>query len=236
MSFRYNIKNDRNIKTYIYFRPTENAELDDIKLILEDDERFDVFTNNDDVNPHNSYKNITNYIYRIITKTGFLCKGLNPEYILDAFEECDAVVVIGSSANILPNGNIFGFALINFEEYTNSLYIDIICSHTGIQGAGDILINAMQEISRKLLITEISLKSVKSAIPFYEKYGFIKFDKLCDNMCVMFKTIAPSHRDGLARGRTKSLIKKILGKRKTKKTRKIRKTRKTGKSRKHYLK
>lgn len=48
----------------------------------------------------------------------------------------DAVIIIGSTSTmkILPNGNIFGFALINFDEKTNSIYIDVICSHIGIKG------------------------------------------------------------------------------------------------------
>jgi len=58
---------------------------------------------------------------------------------------------------------------------------------------------------------EIHLTSVNSAITFYEKYGFIKYDTLCDDMCVMIKRIN----------------KKNGGKRKThKKIRKINKTRK----------
>ena len=190
MSLRYNIKNNINTKTYIYFKPTESNNLDDIKLLLEDDDKIDIYPNNEDVNTsYNSYKNVTEYIYRIINNTGFLCKGLNPDYILDSFDNVDAIVIIGSSINILPNGNIFGFALINFDEKSNSIYIDVICSHIGIKGAGDILINEIEDISRRLLIKKIHLTSVKSAVSFYEKYGFTKYDKLCDNMCIMIKYI-----------------------------------------------
>lgn len=189
MSLRYNIKNNRSNQTYIYFKPTENNNLDDIKLLLEDDDTFYVYPNNENVNPYNSYENIRDYIYRIIKNQNFLCKGLNPEYILDSFDNVDAVVVIGSSINILPNGNIFGFALIKFDETSNSIYIDIICSHIGIQGAGDILINEIEYISGKLLMTKIYLTSVKNAISFYKKYGFTKENELCDNMCLMIKTM-----------------------------------------------
>ena len=38
-------------------------------------------------------------------------------------------------------------------------------------------------------MTKIYLKSVKSAISFYEKYGFTKKEPLCDDMCLMIKTI-----------------------------------------------
>lgn len=215
MSLRYNIKNDANIKTYIYFKPTESNILDDIKTLIEQDDEIKVYTNNDNSNPYNSYKNVTDYIYRIINNSGFLCKGLNPDYISDSFDTSDAVVVIGSSSmNLLPNGNIYGFALINFDEENNSIYIDVICSHIGIKSAGDILIKEVQEICGKLFMTKIYLKSVKSAIPFYEKYGFTKKDKLCDDMCLMIK----------------SLNKKNGGKRKTNKQKKSKKNKKTRKN------
>jgi hypothetical protein len=34
MSLRYNLKNDGNIKTYVYFKPTESNILYDIKLLV----------------------------------------------------------------------------------------------------------------------------------------------------------------------------------------------------------
>lgn len=188
MSLKYNIKTSKNNKISIYFNPTHSNYLDDIKLILDDDANINLYHNNNE-SESNSYKNVTDYIYRIIDKSGFLCKGLNPDYILDSIDDADAVVVVGSSMNILPNGNIFGFALIQFHEKYNSIYIDIICSHIGIKGAGDILIKALEYISKKLFMTEIYLTSVKSAITFYEKYGFTKYDKLCNDMCIMIKSL-----------------------------------------------
>jgi hypothetical protein len=208
MSLRYNIKNDIiDVKTYIYFKPTESNKLDDIKFLLEHEhDKIDIYPNND-----NSYENVRDNIYRIITKTEFLCKSLNHYYILNSFHDNDAVVIIGDSKGILPNGNIFGFAIIKFDEESNSIYVDVICSHIGIKGAGDILMKKIEYICIKVLMTKIYLKSVKSAISFYERYGFIKYDKICDNMCLMIK----------------SMNKKNGGKRKTqKKTRKKNKTRK----------
>jgi hypothetical protein len=212
MSLRYNI-NNRNTKTHIYFKPTDNNyHLHDIKIILDNDDKINLYHNNNE-SESNSYKMVTDYIYRIINKSGFLCKGLNPNYILNSIQDADAVVVVGSSMNILPNGNIFGFALIQFHEKYNSIYIDVICSHIGIKGAGDILINDLIYISKKLFMTEIYLTSVKSAITFYEKYGFTKYDKLCNDMCLMIK----------------SMNKNYGGKKNTqKKSRKINKTRKNG--------
>lgn len=213
MSLRYNIqKNDT--KTSIYFKSSESNNLEHIKLLLENAGNINVYPNDEDLNPYNSYKNVTDYIYRIINKSRFLCKGLNPSYVLDTFDDVDAVVIIGSVMNILPNGNIFGFALINFDEEHNSIYIDVICSHIGIKGAGDILINEIQQLCRTLLMTNIYLKSVNSAISFYEKYGFIKQDRLCDDMCLMIK----------------SMNKKIGGKKRKTKKKKSRRNKKTRKN------
>jgi hypothetical protein len=61
-------------------------------------------------------------------------------------------------------------------------------------------------------MTEIYLTSIKSAITFYEKYGFTKYDKVCNDTCLMIK----------------SLNKNYGGKKHTKKSRKINKTRKNG--------
>ncbi len=215
MSFRYNIKKNTDTKRYIFFKPTESDNLDHIKVLLEDDDKFDIYPNNEDVDPYNSYKNVKDYIYRIIKNSEFLCKGLSPQYILESFDNVDAVVIIGSSMNILPNGNIFGFALINFDEELNAIYIDVICSHIGIQGAGDMLINEIQYICRKLFMTEIYLISVKDAISFYEKYGFSNIKKLSNNMAIMQKSMRTT---------------KGGKKRKTNKQTKIKKNKKTRKN------
>jgi hypothetical protein len=110
MSLKYNIKNDKNIATSIYFNPNNN-NLDDIKILIEDE--INVNPNSEIV--QNSYKHIKEYIYSIITKSEFLCKGLNPKYIRNSFNNADGVIIIGSS-NVLPNGNVYGFALLKFDE------------------------------------------------------------------------------------------------------------------------
>jgi N-acetylglutamate synthase-like GNAT family acetyltransferase len=213
MSERYNIKND-NTKTFIYFKPSETNNLEHIKILIEDGGDIDVYPN-DEEDTNNSYNNVTDYIYRIITNSRFLCKGLNPEYIIDAFDNVDAVIIIGSKMNILPNGNIFGFALMNFDEENNAIYIDVICSHIGMKGIGDILIKEIEDITRKLSMTDIYLKSVDSAISFYERYGFTKFDKSCEDMCVMIKSLKKK------KGGKKRKTKQKKNRRKKRKTRKI---------------
>jgi N-acetylglutamate synthase-like GNAT family acetyltransferase len=218
MSVRYNIKND-NTKTFIYFNPSKTNNLEDIKILLEAAGDIDVYPN-DEEDRNNSYKNVTDYIYRIITKSEFLCKGLNPEYILDAFDNVDAVIIIGSKMNILPNGNIFGFALMNFDQEKNSIYIDVICSHIGIKGAGDILMKEIEAITRKLLMTDIYLTSVKSAISFYEKYHFTKFDESCQHMCVMKKSLKTKSPKPKKSSKTKSSKPKKSSKTKSSKPKK----------------
>lgn len=192
MTTRYNIKNKNN-KVSIYFK---GSDLEDIQILLEN--------THIQVHSEDSYKNITEYIERFVTKSEFLCRGLNPDYIRDSFNKVDAAIVLGSDMNILPNGNLYGFALVIFDEANNSLYADVICSHIGIQGAGDALIVAMENICKELLITKIVLKSVKSAIPFYEKYGFLKRNTMCNNMCVMTKQIQQHGKSESKRSKSKS--------------------------------
>jgi len=191
MESRYNIKKEMEIKTSVYFNPREIHNLDDIKIILENDTSISVYPNSEDdsESTYNNYKNVTDYIYRIFDKSRVLCKGIGSQYLIESFNRNDAVVVIGSSMDVLPNGNVFGFAGLKFNQEENSLYIDIICSHTGIKGAGDFLIKKLEDISRNLSIDKIYLKSVEWAISFYEKYGYIKQDTSCVDDCLMIKNI-----------------------------------------------
>ena len=188
MSVKYNLQN-LNATSHIYFNPNTEKPLDEIKTIIEMDEHF-ILPNENDAN--DTYQNLAKYIGRLIEYSNVLCKGLNPSYIKDAFEDADAVIAISSAGiNILPNGNIFGFALVHFNEDDNSVYIDIICSHTGIKYAGDILLNSINYMCNILLITKIKLNSVSLAISFYEKYGFHK-KGACDNdedLCEMEKIV-----------------------------------------------
>jgi hypothetical protein len=103
---------------------------------------------------------------------------------------------------------------------TNSIYVDVICSHIGIKGAGELLLNEIEEISRNLFITKVRLNSVKGAIPFYEKYGFIKTEKY-GSLWSMIKTL----NSGFGGKRRK--MKRVRRTRRSKKSTKSRKSRKT---------
>lgn len=66
MSLKYNIRND-NIKTNIFFSNNNTREaLDDIKTILENDIKFNIYPNDSQTNY--TFENMTNYIYNIIVK------------------------------------------------------------------------------------------------------------------------------------------------------------------------
>jgi hypothetical protein len=199
MSVKYNLRG-LTTTTHLYFNPNNSNNLDDIKTIIENDNNF-TLPNERDIN--DTYQNLSEYICRLIDNSRFLCKGLNLSYITDAFETADAILAISAiGINILPNGNIFGFALINFNEHDNSLYIDVICSHIGIKYAGDILLKSINYMCNILLITKIKLNSVPSAVSFYEKYSFYK-KGLCENnddLCEMEKKISIK---SLARGTRK---------------------------------
>lgn len=198
---RYNLKTKIDTNPYVFFNPHGEPRdgMEDIKIIL--DSKFDV---------EDEYSQIQESIVRMISVTGFICKGLSESYISDRFDDADAILVIGDSSGVLPNGNIFGFALLNFNVDDNSLYISIFCSHTGIYGAGDILMREIQNICKTLLITHVHLTSVKDAISFYEKYGFIKNDSSCVSMCDMTKAIKTKGKTKLKKTKRKRSRKTIL--------------------------
>lgn len=185
MSLKYKIKNNE-ISKLLYFNPTKNIE--HMKLILHD--HIDVYPKDDDVDPLHSYEEITTYINRLTEYSGFLCRGLNSNYVSESLDRADVVVIITSNLiNILPNGSVFGFATIIFDEVQNLIYIDVICSHYGTKNVGSILIHTIEDIGKKLLMERIKLTSVKSAISFYQQFGFHKLVDTCDTMCDMVKYI-----------------------------------------------
>jgi len=214
MSLKYNLK-DLTTTTNIYFNPNNSTNLDEIKTIIEQPDNNFTLPNERDKN--DNYQILSEYICRLIENSGFLCKGLSLEYIKYALKTANAIIAISSTGiNILPNGNIFGFALINFNEDDNSVYIDVICSHSGIKYAGEILLKSITNMCNILLITKIKLNSVSSAISFYEKYGFYK-KGLCENnedLCEMEKNISTKTLGGNKKKTKKKQKKKTKKKKK----------------------
>jgi hypothetical protein len=190
---KYDLKKQMAVSSHIYFNPRVK-HLDDIRVIIESDNAFILETVPGD---KSMYHQLSKYIHHLVTKSGILCQGLNSDYIKRSFRTSDAIIVLSSKAiNILPNGNVFSFALIQFDEVNNFLYIDVICSNSGIKYAGDLLLSSIDRLCKSLLISKIKLKSVSSAITFYEKYGFRKKAAICDpgHLCEMEKVIQRSSK------------------------------------------
>jgi hypothetical protein len=183
MTLKYNLK-QLSTSPYIYFNPTKMENLEDIQYILKADPTF-IFPNEGDTT--DTYENVTEYIYRLIEKTGFLSQRLNEIYIKETFRTSDAILILSSKGmNVLPNGNIFAFSVLQFNEVTNSIFIDILCSHIGIKYAGDILMKAITTMAKRLFITTLQLTSISSAVAFYEKYGFYK-KGICEEDTTLYK-------------------------------------------------
>jgi hypothetical protein len=175
--YKYDIRKSEKIKTSVYFR------INDIVT------RLHTPSMQIDVEPHgHTYKEITKRIDKMV-QDGLLCKGLSHTHISGVFDKADAVFVVHSS-DILPNKEtILGFALVQFLLHEEAFYVNIICSHKEVKGAGEFLLKKMEEISRKLSKKYIKLDSVNSAITFYEKFGFVKDIKTCNHMCLMIKRL-----------------------------------------------
>ena len=207
MSLKYNL-NQLTPSRHIYFNPNISEDLDAIKTIIESNEEF-TLPNENDIN--DNYQILSEYIFGIVEKSNYLCKGLSLGYVKDALKTADAIIAISSKGiNILPNGNIFSFALINFNENDNSVYIDIICSHIGVKYAGEMLLKSITDMCNILHIIKIKLSSVSTAISFYERYGFNK-KGLCENneeLCEMEKDLSKKSLGGNRRKTKKRQNKK----------------------------
>ena len=166
------------LKTHIFFNPYTFHDLEDIKTLLSSDFVIDF----------EDYDDIKKYVMPKVINDTLCGGGLNDRYVYYSFDQVDAIVILGSN-NILPDGNIYGFALVNFDEAKNAIYIDVICSNKDVRGAGEILIRDIERMTNILLMNGIYLNSVKSAIKFYEKFGFKKHDDSCVDMCLMIKSL-----------------------------------------------
>lgn len=227
MDVKYNLKKLATTSN-IYFNPNNRSELDDIKRLIMSDDKFRFA---DASNVNDTFNNLIKYIYTLLDKTDFFCKGLNLGYIQSSFYKANIIMALSSSGrDLLPNGNIFGFALIKINDEEKTIYIDIICSHVGLKYAGEILINNIFYLCHMLSFRKIKLNSLSTAVSFYERYGFQKIG-LCEdeeNLCEMEKIIEINSLGGRRRKR----LTKNRKSRKTKKTKKSRKSRKSKKSRK----
>ena len=161
-----------NTTTYIYFNPSSrNKKLPIFKQLIESRDDKLVFQNKHD--PNDTYHNLIMYIDRLITVDEVLCNGLEPEDIQNyALNTADIVLVISGNGQLMPNGNIYGFSLLQIHKHSNSVYAGFICSNHKVRYGGDNIMRSIEFICNILYIQKITLQSVQSAISFYERYGF----------------------------------------------------------------
>ena len=161
-----------NTTTYIYFNPSSrNKKLPIFKQLIESRDDKLVFQNKHD--PNDTYHNLIMYIDRLITVDEVLCNGLEPEDIQNyALNTADIVLVISGNGQLMPNGNIYGFSLLQIHKHSNSVYAGFICSNNKVRYGGDNIMRSIEFICNILYIQKITLQSVQSAISFYERYGF----------------------------------------------------------------
>jgi len=166
-----------NINTNMYLRTNDNIDI------------LNTISTSINVNPAgDSYEGITNIIYQLIKINLFCKQSVDEDYILFSFMEIDAIIVI-QSPDVSGMVQYLGFALITFIADKNTLTIETICSNSEYKGAGDYLMQKLEELARALSKKYIRLNSVGTAITFYEKYGFVKEKASCTHLCTMTKTL-----------------------------------------------
>lgn len=223
MSLKYNIKSSKNSSirpiNSIFFNP-HGKRFRDITTLLENRPELRVYsgrkTSGKKANP---YDDLAAYITNLIDDDKF-CKNINSRYIDNSLKESDAILVISSNETILPNGTIYGFALLKFDEKYNAIYIDLICTNVHIKGSGELLITLLEQIADEIFMEYIYLFSVDTAVNFYKKYGFIDKDEFFEKY--KFDIDVDAKDDILI----KHIDKKFGGHRKRKYNRKTRKIRK----------
>lgn len=127
-----------------------------------------------------------------------LCEGrINiTEAINETMPNSHVIITIHSTIT----RQLYGFAVINFKEDGNIIYLEILCSHKNVvKGGGYILIKTLEKIGDIIGCKAIQLHSVRSAVQTYEKYGFIQ-DASCraktfKDFCFMVKDLRKPRTD-----------------------------------------
>lgn len=198
-----NIANGTNIKISIYFNP---LTLDDSNIteIIQDEivnsrSEWTVIPN--DADPQ-QFTGIINEIEHNMTEhadeDNNLCEGrINiTEAINETMPNSHVIITIHSTIT----RQLYGFAVINFKEDGNIMYLEILCSHKNVvKGGGYILIKTLEQIGNKIGCKAIQLHSVRSAVQTYENYGFIQ-DASCraktfKDFCFMIKDLRKPRTD-----------------------------------------
>jgi hypothetical protein len=106
------------------------------------------------------------------------CQNLHTDYVNNSLSSCNAVITLESKLN-----EIITFATI-FFDVPNILHIDVICSNQKYRGGGNVMIDKIKEICKRLSIKEIKLSSVTESLGFYTKKDFE-----CDELCNLKLTV-----------------------------------------------
>jgi hypothetical protein len=198
-----NIADGTNILVSIYFNP-----------LTVDDSNITEIIQDEIVNARSEWKVIPNnavpqQFAEIITEINHnmtehadednnLCEGrINiTEAINETMPNSHVIITIHSTIT----RQIYGFAVINFKEDGNIIYLEILCSHKNVvKGGGYILIKTLEKIGDIIGCKAIQLHSVRSAVQTYENYGFIQ-DASCraktfKDFCFMVKYLRKPRTD-----------------------------------------
>ena len=149
-----------------------------------------------------------------------VCAGMNKEYLERRLspenEENNLILYIKKADN-----SIHGFALTKFNKGDgnsdeSNIVLDILCGGSGLKGAGEMIIKALNVIALANNIKKIELGSLPGAYAFYRKYGFCYKSVPEKKMYAMKYDIKDANSVG---GRRKS---RRANRRRSKKTRKNR--------------
>jgi hypothetical protein len=160
---------DNNLKSYI-----ETIMQPKIKNIIQIT-RPKYFIEYKESNDKEVYDTKCETIIWNIEKGKTSCK-LDPDYIKYSLSSCHAVITLERNPN-----EIITFATIYVTiDAPKILYIDVLCSNEEkYRGGGTLMIDKIKDICKKLLIREIKLSSVTTALGFYTKKNF-ECDELCN--------------------------------------------------------
>jgi GNAT superfamily N-acetyltransferase len=97
---------------------------------------------------------------------------LNPGYVYNTLKSVGLHGFKNYSATSKNNKTLRGFAIIHNSPSTGNRIVNVLVTHSG-EGTGKLVMNRIIRNARANGKTVIRLQSVKSAIPFYNKFGFV---------------------------------------------------------------
>ncbi len=106
-----------------------------------------------------------------------LCYGVGKKYVMDALKSCDIAMLL------TQNSEVLGISLMNVVE---TLDVDVFCTNPVYRGVGTHMMDVVKRIGQQMGKPTITLCSLKSAVGFYEKVQFTKYEnKECKELIPM---------------------------------------------------